>query len=43
MPPSSQWWIGDQFDVIAKLQEVVLDLVMDTLIDQFFGEKEVEK
>ncbi|GLJ24301.1 hypothetical protein SUGI_0463660 [Cryptomeria japonica] len=42
-PPSNRKWVTDELVAISESREVASDLILDTVLDQVFGEKAFEK
>lgn len=42
-PPAGRKWVSEEFALISESKEVAADLITDTVLDQVFGDKAVDK
>ncbi|KAJ4906024.1 Uncharacterized protein Rs2_09682 [Raphanus sativus] len=42
-PPAGRKWVSEELNVISESKEVAGDLITDTVLDQVFGDKAMEK
>ncbi|EFH40280.1 hypothetical protein ARALYDRAFT_331396 [Arabidopsis lyrata subsp. lyrata] len=42
-PPAGRKWVSEELAVISESKEVAVDMITDTVLDQVFGDKAVDK